>query len=1012
MYKNLSNTIVKIKNIIKNDLKSSITLKKLKIKDIEELIFTHFNSIVALKIMQEKFLISEEYTSPNSLIYEKVAKSMNLKKNSEELYYAVFQLAFNELFQKIPEFFLKSEVSLSGYALKKIINELNLVEDWDKDDILGWCYQYYNDDIRENNQNISIQSQFYTPEWIIEFLVDNTVTTYYSEINKYTHLKEKYVINSVKSRRYKSLTEISILDPACGSGHFLIKSYDRLIEMYDEDGVSPEEASKLIIEKNLFGLDIDKRAVQTTKLILKLKALENNCYEPLKFNIHSISDRLGSLEKDIIFKQKFDIVLSNPPYTDSSTYSKELKDKIFSLYPDFKKNLYTCFIKRNYDFLKEEGLLGMITPQTFMFISSYQKTREFILNNMNIRLFVQFGLGGVFNDALVDTAAYIMEKSKLNHGTYIDLTKNKNKQEKLFYIWKNKKFEYSRNVYHIDNNNFKKIPGFPFAYWMNKKLLNMFSNLQLKDLADVRQGIATGDNKRFLRYNWEVKKEEINKKWIPYSKGGPYNMWYGNLWWVIAYDEENKELLKRSGNKLPSKQYYFKEGLTYSMTTSKGSTFRYLPEGFMFDCKGSSIFFKKEHLKFRSLTILNSTFGRFLYKFIAGSVDLEVGDLKKLPIHKSLIEDTDKTRFLDLIGKMLVIIKKQNLDIYPIELHYNGSPLHQLQFNQLPLIAETDTIKRIKDFIKKRDALDTYLTLFESIADKIIFELYDLNEKDTNLVLKEMDTPVGWLKINKNHTTHLPKLKDLLKKTYLKEFKVEENEVERLQKYIDTYIEELKVETKKISNEDKIISSYCKRWKMDYDNQIKKVSNELKVNPLIVFEDSIKGSVLLKYRAQEYLFLAIDHSVKKILNESEYGFLDVEKTKEKIKPLSTRIMLDLEKIGITDDFFSAFTGKSIERYLITDYIKSHKKLYKNTPVVWKIDTVFLLFSRLNSGTFKLISKLYIRPEIRQLELKRFKTDKDLRRIEKLKIIDESLSKVIPIPENGVKYNLSKLLFIK
>ncbi|BBE30286.1 hypothetical protein OSSY52_04270 [Tepiditoga spiralis] len=1012
MYKNLSNTIIKIKSIIQNDLKSSIALKKLKIKDIEELVFTHFNSIVALKIMQEKFLISEEYTSTDSLIYEKISKKMNLKKNSEELYYEVFQVAFNELYQKIPEFFLKPEISLSGYALKKIMNELNLVKDWNKDDILGWCYQYYNDDVRENNKSIAIQSQFYTPEWIIEFLVDNTLTTYYSEINKYTHLKEKYNIIPKKNREYKDLSNISILDPACGSGHFLIKSYDRLIEMYEENGISSEDASKLIIENNLFGLDVDKRAIQTTKLILKLKALENNCFETLNFNIHSISDDLGSLQKNTIFEQKFDIVLSNPPYTDSSNYSKDLKEKIFSLYTNFKKNLYTCFIKKNYDFLKDEGLLGMITPQTFMFISSYQKTREFILNNMNIRMFVQFGLGGVFNDALVDTAAYIMEKSELNHGTYIDLTKSKNKKEKLFYIWKNKNFEYSRNVYYIDNNNFKKIPGFPFAYWMNQKLLNIFSNLQLKDIADVRQGIATGDNKRFLRYNWEVAKEEINKKWIPYSKGGPYNMWYGNLWWVIAYDDKNKELLKKSGNKLPSRQYYFREGITYSMTTSKGSTFRYLPKNFMFDCKGSSIFFKKEKLKFRILTILNSTFGRFLYKFIAGSVDLEVGDLKKLPIHKNIIEDIDKTKFLDLLGKILIIIKKQNLDIYPIELHYKGSPLHQLQCNQLPLITETDTVKRIKNFIKKRDSLDTYLTLFESIADKLIFELYNLNEKDIKLVLKEMSTPVGWLKINKNHTNHLLKLKDILTKTYLKEFKIEESEVEKLQKYIDSYIEALKVETKKINTEDKILKSYYKRWKIDYDNQIKKVSTELKLNPLIIFEESIKGNVLSRYRVQEYLFLAIDHSIKKILKESEYGFLDVEKTKEKIKPLSTRIMLDLEKVGITDDFFSSFTGKSIEKYLITDYIKSHKKLYKNAPIIWKIDTVFLLFSRLNSGTFQLISKVYIKPEIKQLELKRFKTDKDLKRIEKLKTIDENLLKLSPIPEKGIKYNLNKLTFIK
>src|SRR5690606_11557696 len=165
--------------------------------------------------------------------------------------------------------------------------------------------------------------------------------------------------------------------------------------------------------------------------------------------------------------------------------------------------------------------------------------------------------------------------------------------------------------------------------------------------------------------------------WVPYTKGGPYNKWFGNLWWVIAFDEENYNILKNMGNNLPNRKYYFKRGITYTMTTSKGATFRYLPENFLFDCKGSSIFFHEDKYIFRFLGLLNSAFFSYLEKFVAGSVDLEVGDLKKLPVPTNIFIDSENIKYLELLSKVNIAIKKHNTQIYPTELHFDETLFYE-----------------------------------------------------------------------------------------------------------------------------------------------------------------------------------------------------------------------------------------------------------------------------------------------------------------------------------------------
>ncbi|NUV00053.1 hypothetical protein XO12_08105 [Marinitoga sp. 1154] len=980
MYENLKITIKKIKMLIKKsiDLKlNQMGFYETKYKPFFNKKVVNKNTFDMLKEMffdeyvekRKKYIENYTFNYLNKIISLKMLKEKEILKE---------KLNFNELKKYIPELFDEIyEIEMEENILQKIFEEINNVKDWHKEDILGWAYQYYNLD--EERSRLFKQSQFYTPEWVVEYIVDNTLTKYYCEIYDDQEIAEKYKIKYKKRNNIKKLEEIKILDPACGSGHFLIKVYDRLKEFYERKGYSRYVYIKNIIEKNIYGIDIDERSIEIAKLVLKIKALSDGYKWDLDFNListdfeminsndiednilrdvyESVKDEiegykeLGSLiilsnkskekkknlqkrkiiplfeekthlEKYYVDKLKkffgiliknFDIVISNPPYTDSHDYTPSLRKLIREKYFDFRKNLYAAFIKRNYEFLLENGLMGMITPQTFMFISSYEKLRKFIIKNMHIESLVHFGLGGVFEDALVDTAMFIFRKNNANEekGIYINLNdapyeKKKNELNKITEkIYKNEKI---KRVFKENQKEFKKIPRIPFVYWINDEIKKIFEYDKLIKFADVRQGIATGDNKRFLRYHWQVPKNEISfnhkidgKKWVPYVKGGPYNKWFGNLWWVIAFDEENYNILKKMGNHLPNKQYYFKPGITYSMTTSKGPTFRLLPENFLFDCKGSSIFIKNDDLKYALLGFLNSKLAFYLYKFIAGSVDLEVGDLKQIPIATRLVNKNKKRDLLIDIVKMIIIIKKQNTDFSPLEFHYKGSPLHQNSKGSF----EEKTLKKIYE----KDLLDTYILLLEALVEKIIFQMYGLKKSTIREIFHKEGYPAGWLK--NGEIEKIPSIINYLKKEYVEDLELHNEKINDIEKEIYRFLKYIFPKRDSIEYDKNImLKIYNKKDRNEYDNAIERISLNTKVNPITVF-NTIKDRISLdNYRVKYFLFLAINE---------EYI-----KNKGDIK----KIKAGLEKIGITDETIKKYLRNRLENYIENKFLKEQFNYYK------------------------------------------------------------------------------------
>jgi len=656
-------------------------------KLLEELSFTLFNRIAGIKVIEANQLQPEAITCRASHAGRSFGHKLWLEQNSDKRSLPLEGLreyirhAFNQLSDKIQLYSSDYLYDLlpEVYDLKEIINEFNKIdeENWQSDDIMGWLYESYNRKKRESFKNsnekteynwVSVTSQIYTPRWVVEFILNNSLGKLWVEMHPETKLKEKHDIANVPNKsitKSKPVTEIKVIDPAVRSGNFLLYASDLFYEMYEEEKYVKEDIPQLIIENNLYGIDLDDRAVQIAQLGLYIKALKKNKNAKiLKTNIVSsdfylpeykevkslfneliqnsitvsllediwedlrMAHRFGSLirieekieymtakfknpDREIlwagdeitfwdewkakvfgkirealqkysknnngnikffktktqdgmlfaeIISNKYDIAVANPPYTDSGSYGKELKNFITKNYKkplSFYSNLYAVFLKRCSEFINENGKIGMIHPLTFMYLKSFEDMRKYILYNFHINIFVEYGLSDLFGSIMVDPASYILEKNSYKNETlFISMNQYTRTPEENFKeeYTKNALKNYieeknDKNLYLLDQSKLKIIESYPFIYWISDNIREKFKGENLKKNADIEVGLKTSNNIRYLRFWWEIDSNNIskffekdNKKWVPYSKGGPFNKWYGNLWLVLNWLNNGEEL--------------------------------------------------------------------------------------------------------------------------------------------------------------------------------------------------------------------------------------------------------------------------------------------------------------------------------------------------------------------------------------------------------------------------------------------------------------------------------------
>lgn len=793
---------------------------------IEEVAYTWFNRIIAIRYMEVNNYLPDrvnvlssssgknepdillQYETMNLDIDEKQIKDLIHQGDNEQAYRKLFIAQCNALNQLLPFLFEKiedyTELLLPDYLLdqesiiRKIVNELSdenfyqVQEDGSQKDnveVLGWLYQYYMSEKKEKvgglkntavkKEDLPVVTQLFTPKWIVQYMVQNSLGKLYDEKYEDNQLAQnweyylKHEENHHLYPEFDSLEDLKIMDPACGSGHILLYAFDMLYDMYEEAGYPSREIPQLILEKNLYGLDIDKRAQQIANFALIMKAVEKqprfisrlsrkginpklNVYEivdadqslseqainyfvenetekslinelmsqfengkqfgslinPIELPYEEWMNRINKLENrqnDLIEEsyshelvekllpvlkqayllyQKYDVVVTNPPY--HNKYNPVLKKFMNKKYNDYKTDLYSAFIYKTSLMTREKGYSALMTPFTWMFISTHETLRKNLLKNKTLSSLVQLEYSA-FEEATVPICTFIIH-NQINQpfGEYIRLTDFKGAEtqpEKLreASIDTEVNFRYRR-----DSTIFTDVPGSPIAYWASENVRRTFKELdRLEKLATPKVGLQTGDNNRFLRLWHEVNMYNIGfkcgsrdaskmsgKKWFPYNKGGAYRKWYGNQEYVVNWFDDGKEIrnFKDNNGRLKSRpqnmEYYFRESLTWSYISSAYFGIRYTPKGFLFDVSGSSLF-PTEDMKIY-LSYLASKVAPYFISFINPTLNFQVGNVASLPQPVLNVELKSK---LNKIAQENINISKLDWDSFETSWEFRSHPI-------------------------------------------------------------------------------------------------------------------------------------------------------------------------------------------------------------------------------------------------------------------------------------------------------------------------------------------------
>ena len=774
---------------------------------VEEVAYTWFNRMIAIRFMEindylpsrVRVLSSENpgklepdfVTTPfdTDLDFTPYERDRVLQFKDEnkldELFRALFIKQCNKLHEILPELFeatrdyteLLLTISFTDkdgvvYHLTHDIPESDFdISHTDEDgktpgqvEIIGWMYQYYNTEpkdevfallkknVKITKERIPAATQLFTPDWIVRYMVENSLGRLWVEGHPNDALKAgwKYYLDEAEQEPdvqtqlaklredYAKLNpeDIKIIDPCMGSGHILVYAFDVLMQIYEAQGYTQRDAARLIVEKNLYGLDIDKRAYQLAYFAVMMKARQYNRrilngelrphlyaiqdsnginrnqlqffgwsmndvernkaltqveylldtfrdakefgsilsvdmldWELLyrfagtvdysdqismdELNLETTKDALWTLvEQGAVLAQKYDVVVTNPPYMGASGMNARLSQYVKDHFPDTKSDLFACFIERGNQMAVKHGYNCMVTMQSWMFLSSFEKMREKVLQTKSITNLMH--MENMVMGIAFGTAVTIFRNDHVTgyKGTYnqIKLQDIENDEPKTFPVSENRFAQTS-------TDNFSKIPGSPVAYWVSQHAFDSFTLEKISEFISPRIGLVTGDTDRFLRLwyevsfkrvNWSCKSTEesvrSNFKWFPYQKGGAFRKWYGNNEYIINWYNDGWECKNDnySGSRVKSHNYNgdfaFRSAITWTKISSGSFACRFVPTGFMFD-DASPICSVKEELNVPCLAILNSDVAAFYLDILSPTMNYLPGHINSIPIHAEILKD-------------------------------------------------------------------------------------------------------------------------------------------------------------------------------------------------------------------------------------------------------------------------------------------------------------------------------------------------------------------------------------
>jgi type I restriction-modification system DNA methylase subunit len=471
-----------------------------------------------------------------------------------------------------------------------------------------------------------------------------------------------------KAQSVADIQGVSVLDPCCGTGNFLIAAAAVFYRTYEQFDLPPSEICRLILEHNIVGTDIDARALVMAKFALTVQLIilikdttAQSIYSTSSLIkcLHNTSDvaeaALGSLSprwkrsSGHAMNRKYSVVLTNPPYLGRKLIDRVLKLKLKKYYPECASDLSQIFLWKALDLVTSGGTIGFLSQSSFMHLPSALTLRKRILEEAQINLVIELG-DGVFPllaGSKADSSIIFLTRKKIaadQPAYYIDLKSAQEKSE-------NKKASHLDKLLHL--NRLKKISkshgelsssndlAFNFKRPQALIIVQAKDNQNLGSKADFKQGLATSSNERFLRYAWEV--EEDDKSYAPYAKGGGSERWWRTISSKVRWGENGEEIKATVAEAYPylkgqvhwvvkNENFYFKPGLTFSFVNKHRLSVRKLPAGAIFDVGGSAIFSHDAQQENLLLAYLNSSLVSALAHDINPTINFQIGDLKRLPL--------------------------------------------------------------------------------------------------------------------------------------------------------------------------------------------------------------------------------------------------------------------------------------------------------------------------------------------------------------------------------------------
>ena len=1057
------------------------------IKEVyEEAAYTWFNRLVAIRILMKNQLIEPvlEYVdvarTPRIVDEARMGRIPQMQERQRQLLmelldddsktteqFAILVTAFchdNPILFKCfgamsdyTELLLPNDILTEGGFID-LLNHTEFITDDDfrSPELIGWLYQFYISERKDEvfakkgkfeADEIPAATQIFTPNWIVKYMVQNTIGRIYLDNNPSAAAefkpKWKYLVEPSEPTpkdsiyRFKELTELLTGDLACGSGHILNECFDLLYDLYIYEGYSRKEAIENIFKCNLRGVDLDTRAKQLATFALMLKACQKDASfadahilphvlsmptpipqeqvadrlqqffretpsrqqltdltaafelmqdaeslgSIMKFDIaestllsiqqtlnywpheqfvpEEVEDILPAMDLILTLTDKYAALVMNPPYMGNGNMNEALSNYVKRNYEEGKTDLFSTFMLLAINHLADGGKYGMINMHSWMFLPSFEKLRRSLIANDHIDSLLHLGprTFDELSGEVVQNAAFVISKmgkaktlqgtdkdslgcelgvckERTNSGTYYRLVDGKNcgEKEQLFLDAQAKHTNIRFSS--IKQTNFEMIPGWPVGYWLSEGFIHVFNSQQARDYGDLKHGMSTGKNDVCINLWFEINnvlfaknvssKEEFdasNKVYVPYNKGGSQRAWYGNLDYVIGYDQSHNDYMDTlSGHRHDNPNYYFRQCITWSLTSTDRFVSRFRPKGSIFDVNGMSMYMKDDELLQYVLGLFCSKVSNTFMRLFNPTLANQAGDVSKIPV----IYDTNREKLIKVCSTNNIDISKLDWDSHETSWDFEANPLVALR-NKKVAQGNLESSFRLSDFVEE----------FETQWTERFMQLHQ-NEEELN------------------------------------------------RQFISIYGLEDELTPDVPLDEITILQQ----------GEISIVNNGLEWHEDVLMKQLISYAVgvwMGRYKlGQKGLHIAHPNPTEKELQEYWYGGVQVYIDEDGLIPvlpqsspfddnLSSRIS-DFIRITFGEDkltenlnYIEQKLGMSIDQYVQKDFWKDHKKMYQNRPIYWLFSSSKGAFKclaymhRMNAYTAERVRSNYLLPYIEFLQ---------------------------------------------